>query len=269
MTPSSDPGSPTGIPFTVRTTRSSASTSRPRRLPSASGPKRRSRRASSNSGPCRTRCPSWSGWARPTARSSGSTANCPTSRSCRPKPLRERTGSRPSLPACRGSIGANAWRPALPFEMELELCGKDERRRPFLTRIIPLRDPEGKLYRWIGTHIDISEQKRREAHIQFIADELSHRSKNLLAVVMAIANQTAKHAGNVDQYHGRFTERLAALVPFARAAGEGPVVRFTVRRSDRDAIEAIRRGRSRPYRRVRTATHPAAPGRSVSGHGRA
>ena len=99
----------------------------------------------------------------------------------------------------------------LPFEMELELFGRDERLRPFLTRIIPLRDPEGRLYRWIGTHIDISEQKRREAHIQFIADELSHRGKNLLAVVMAIANQTSKHAEDVDQYHDRFAERLAAL----------------------------------------------------------
>jgi PAS domain S-box-containing protein len=98
-----------------------------------------------------------------------------------------------------------------PFEMELELFGKDESWRPFLTRIIPLRDPEGNLYRWIGTHIDISEQKRREAHIQFIAEELSHRSKNLLAVIMAIANQTARHARSVGQYHARFAERLAAL----------------------------------------------------------
>ena len=50
----------------------------------------------------------------------------------------------------------------VPFETELQLCGKDEHCRPFLTRIIPLRDPDGRLYRWIGTHVDISEQKRRE-----------------------------------------------------------------------------------------------------------
>jgi two-component sensor histidine kinase len=61
------------------------------------------------------------------------------------------------------------------------------------------------------THIDISEQKRREEHIRFIIDELSHRSKNLLAVVMAVANQTAQYACDVGQYQMRFAERLQAL----------------------------------------------------------
>ena len=95
--------------------------------------------------------------------------------------------------------------------MELSLLGKDGQYRPFLTRAIPLRDATSTVYRWIGTHIDISEQRRREEHIQFIIDELSHRSKNLLAVVMAVANQTAQYAGDVRQYQMRFSERLQAL----------------------------------------------------------
>ncbi len=97
------------------------------------------------------------------------------------------------------------------FETELHLRSKDGSERPFLTRIIPLRDASGAVYRWIGTHIDISEQKRREEHVRFVVDELSHRSKNLLTVVMAIAQQTTRHAGDVGQYHARFAERLAAL----------------------------------------------------------
>jgi PAS domain S-box-containing protein len=97
------------------------------------------------------------------------------------------------------------------LEMELSLLGKDGQYRPFLTRAIPLRDATSTVYRWIGTHIDISEQKRREEHIRFIIDELSHRTKNLLAVVMAVANQTALHAHDVTQYQLRFSERLQAL----------------------------------------------------------
>lgn len=97
------------------------------------------------------------------------------------------------------------------LEMELSLLGKDEQYRPFLTRAIPLRDATSTVYRWIGTHIDISEQRRREEHIRFIIDELSHRTKNLLAVVMAVANQTAQYAGDVRQYQMRFSERLQAL----------------------------------------------------------
>lgn len=63
----------------------------------------------------------------------------------------------------------------------------------------------------VGTHIDISEQKRREEHIRFIVAELSHRTKNLLAVVMAVARQTAQYASDVNPYHERFTGRLQAL----------------------------------------------------------
>jgi len=99
----------------------------------------------------------------------------------------------------------------IALEMELDLHGKDEQDRPFLTRAVPLRDSTGAVYRWIGTHVDIGEQKRRERHIRFVVDELSHRSKNLLTVVMAIAQQTARDAEDVRQYHTRFAERLVAL----------------------------------------------------------
>ena len=95
--------------------------------------------------------------------------------------------------------------------MELSLLGKDGQFRPFLTRAIPLRDATSTVYRWIGTHIDISEQRRREEHIRFIIDELSHRTKNLLTVVMAVANQTAQYADDVRQYQKCFSARLQAL----------------------------------------------------------
>lgn len=110
-----------------------------------------------------------------------------------------------------GSRWAQSLQTGTALEMELSLLGKDGQYRPFLTRAIPLRDTSSSVYRWIGTHVDISEQRRREEHIRFIIDELSHRSKNLLAVVMAVANQTAQYAGDVGQYQIRFSERLQAL----------------------------------------------------------
>ena len=115
-----------------------------------------------------------------------------------------------SLPEVR-RCWAESLQAGTALEMELSLLGKDGQYRPFLTRAIPLRDPTSTVYRWIGTHVDISEQRRREEHIRFIMDELSHRSKNLLAVVMALANQTARHAVDVKQYQMRFSERLQAL----------------------------------------------------------
>lgn len=110
---------------------------------------------------------------------------------------------------------ASGWKRSLkdgvPLELELSLRGRDGEYRPFLTRIIPLHDVSGMVYRWIGTHVDISEQKRREDHIRFVALELSHRTKNLLAVVIAVAKQTALHTNNIQQYQECFVSRLGAL----------------------------------------------------------
>jgi PAS domain S-box-containing protein len=116
----------------------------------------------------------------------------------------------PSLPEARRRW-AQSLQAGIALEIELSLLGRDGQYRPFLTRAIPLRDATSTIYRWIGTHIDISEQRRREEHIRFIIDELSHRTKNLLAVVMAVANQTAQYAGDVVQFQTRFSERLQAL----------------------------------------------------------
>lgn len=102
-------------------------------------------------------------------------------------------------------------RAGVAFEMELPLRARDGQFALFLTNIVPLRDPSGTIYRWIGTHTDISEQNRREEHIRVILNELSHRTKNLLTVIMAVANQTARRAENVAEYQASFSERLMAL----------------------------------------------------------
>ena len=119
------------------------------------------------------------------------------------------------LEVLRSDAGGEQWATSLrtgePFEMELSLCGREGQCRPFLTRIVPLRDTSGVLYRWIGTHIDIDELKGREDHIRLIADEVAHRSKNLLAVVMVIARHTARQTDDVDDYIDRLDARLAAL----------------------------------------------------------
>jgi PAS domain S-box-containing protein len=54
------------------------------------------------------------------------------------------------------------WRTAIklgePFEMVFPLRAADGRYRPFLTRVQPSRDPEGRVMRWFGTNTDIGEQ---------------------------------------------------------------------------------------------------------------
>jgi len=62
-----------------------------------------------------------------------------------------------------------------------------------------------------GALVDVTERKRGEAHLRLLMRELTHRSKNLLAVIQAMARQTARHAGTTDRFLTQFAARLQAL----------------------------------------------------------
>lgn len=49
-----------------------------------------------------------------------------------------------------------------PFEMTFPLKGADGEFRPFLTRIVPVRDEDGVVIHWFGTNTDISGQLKAE-----------------------------------------------------------------------------------------------------------
>ncbi len=53
-----------------------------------------------------------------------------------------------------------------PFDMVFPLRGADGTFRPFLTRVMPVKDAEGKVVRWFGTNTDISAQKQAEEALQ-------------------------------------------------------------------------------------------------------
>jgi PAS domain S-box-containing protein len=72
-----------------------------------------------------------------------------------------------------------------------------------------LRDASGKPTRIIALVTDITERKRNEEQIKLLMSEVNHRSKNLLALVLAIARQTA--ATSADDFIDRFQERILAL----------------------------------------------------------
>ena len=62
-----------------------------------------------------------------------------------------------------------------------------------------------------GAAVDITERKQSEAHLRLLMRELTHRSKNLLAVIQAMARQTARHARSVEEFLDQFGARLQAL----------------------------------------------------------
>jgi len=70
---------------------------------------------------------------------------------------------------------------------------------------------DGKAVRMTGTARDITESKRWEEHIRLLMREVTHRSKNLLAVIQAMARQTKLASRDVDDFEVRFSGRLQAL----------------------------------------------------------
>jgi two-component sensor histidine kinase len=76
----------------------------------------------------------------------------------------------------------------------------------------PMRDATGAVVGVICAAVDITARKAGEAHLRDLLRELTHRSKNLLAVIQAMARQTAhQHTGTVDHFLERFSARLQAL----------------------------------------------------------
>ena len=61
------------------------------------------------------------------------------------------------------------------FEMVFPLRGRDGSYRPFLTRVQPVRDGDGKVASWFGTNTDISAQRDAEETLRRLADELEER----------------------------------------------------------------------------------------------
>jgi PAS domain S-box-containing protein len=98
-----------------------------------------------------------------------------------------------------------------PFEMTFPLKGADGIFRPFLTRVVPIRDAGGRVTRWFGVNIEVSAQQRHEQQQQLLINELNHRVKNTLATVQSIAAQTLRGGGDPGEVFENFEARLLNL----------------------------------------------------------
>ncbi len=72
------------------------------------------------------------------------------------------------------------------------------------------RDAQGKPVKLAGTVQDVSERKAKEAERRLLNEELSHRMKNTLAMVDAIALQTLRGTADPEALEN-FSQRIKAL----------------------------------------------------------
>lgn len=76
--------------------------------------------------------------------------------------------------------------------------------------LAPVRDTGGKITLLVPSGVDITERKRSIHRIQQLMGEVNHRAMNMLAVVQAVARQTARD-GDPITFVTRLTERIGGL----------------------------------------------------------
>ena len=88
------------------------------------------------------------------------------------------------------------WRRSLetgdPYQIEYRLRRHDGQYRWTLGRALPIRDENGTIVRWFGTCTDIHEQKEASEEREIISQELSHRIKNIFAVISGLIAFSAR-----------------------------------------------------------------------------
>ena len=98
-----------------------------------------------------------------------------------------------------------------PYEIEYRLRHHSGQYRWALGRALPVRNMAGKITRWIGTCTDIDDAKRDAALTELISRELSHRIKNIFAVIGGLIGISAPKQGEASVYAKEIAGRIAAL----------------------------------------------------------
>ncbi len=97
------------------------------------------------------------------------------------------------------------------YEIEYRIIGQQDRAERWISVRGRTYFEHGRAVRILGTARDITPRKHREQHVRLLLRELVHRSKNLLAVVQAMARQTAISSGSIEDFQRKFSARLQAL----------------------------------------------------------
>ncbi|WP_375420545.1 sensor histidine kinase [uncultured Sphingomonas sp.] len=107
------------------------------------------------------------------------------------------------------------WRHSLdtgePYQIEYRLRHFDGTYRWVLGRALAVRDDAGAITRWFGTCTDIHEQKLALEQREVISQELSHRIKNIFAVISGLIGFAARSRPDFAPLASDLRDRITAL----------------------------------------------------------
>lgn len=108
-----------------------------------------------------------------------------------------------------------AWRHSLatgdPYEIEYRLRHHTGEYRWTLGRALPVRGELGEIIRWVGTCTDIDAHKRTAEQNELLSRELSHRIKNIFAVVIGLIGLTGRQFEGTKALAKELQARVGAL----------------------------------------------------------
>jgi two-component sensor histidine kinase len=125
------------------------------------------------------------------------------------------------------------------------------------------RGEAGDVLGVVTTMVETTEHKRREQTLRTLLREVSHRSKNLLAIIQSIATQTGRYSETLGEFLARFRGRLQSLASSQdlvtssnwRGAGFQELVSGQVGRYSSDPARSLRLAGENPYLNPNAALH--------------
>ncbi|MDX8490537.1 HWE histidine kinase domain-containing protein [Mesorhizobium sp. VK22B] len=121
----------------------------------------------------------------------------------------------------------------------------------------------GEVQGVVTTMVETTEQKRREQTLKTLLREVSHRSKNLLAIIQSIATQTGRYSETLGDFLTRFRGRIQSLASSQdlvtssnwRGAALQELVSGQVGRYSADPRRSLRFDGENPYLNPNAALH--------------
>ena len=99
----------------------------------------------------------------------------------------------------------------MPYEIEYRLRHHSGAYRWALGLALPIHDSAGDIIRWIGTCTDIHAAKLAAGERELVSQELSHRIKNIFAVLTGIIGLSARNRPEVKPFADELRQRIFAL----------------------------------------------------------
>jgi len=88
---------------------------------------------------------------------------------------------------------------------------REDQQAHYIMRILPYRAPDSTVSGTLVTFLDVTSIVQAEQHHRLLVDELNHRVKNMLTVVVSLAAQTLRRSATLEEFSESFMGRVQAL----------------------------------------------------------